>query len=126
MPPSAITGVLDAFAASTQSMIAVSCGTPTPATIRVVQIEPGPMPTLMASAPQSINALAPSLVRDVPGDYLHLVRLTFDASHRVEHISRMAVSSIDHNKVNTGCDERLGAREAFVADGRRRGNTNRP
>ena len=66
MPPSAITGVLDAFAASTQSMIAVSCGTPTPATIRVVQIEPGPMPTLMASAPQSISALAPSLVATFP------------------------------------------------------------
>jgi hypothetical protein len=44
MPPSAITGVFDAFAASTQSMIAVRCRTPTPATIRVVQIEPGPIP----------------------------------------------------------------------------------
>ena len=38
-------------------MIAVSCGTPTPATMRVVQIEPGPMPTLTASAPASISAL---------------------------------------------------------------------
>ncbi len=48
MPPSAITGASAFFAASTASMIAVSCGTPTPATMRVVQIEPGPMPTLIA------------------------------------------------------------------------------
>ena len=47
-------------------MMAVSCGTPTPATIRVVQIEPGPMPTLMASAPASISALAPSPVATLP------------------------------------------------------------
>ena len=66
MPPSAITGVLAFFAASTASMMAVSCGTPTPATIRVVQIEPGPMPTLMESAPASISAWAPSAVATLP------------------------------------------------------------
>src|SRR5207253_10416078 len=37
MPPSAITGVFDFFASSTESRIAVICGTPTPATMRVVQ-----------------------------------------------------------------------------------------
>ena len=47
-------------------MMAVSCGTPTPATMRVVQIEPGPMPTLIASAPASISALAPSAVATLP------------------------------------------------------------
>jgi hypothetical protein len=66
MPPSAITGVPVFFAASTASMIAVSCGTPTPATILVVQIEPGPMPTLIESAPESISALAPSAVATLP------------------------------------------------------------
>ncbi len=35
------------------SKMAVSWGTPTPAMMRVVQIEPGPMPTLMPSAPAS-------------------------------------------------------------------------
>ncbi len=40
--------------------MAVSWGTPTPATMRVVQIEPGPMPTFTASAPASIRALAAS------------------------------------------------------------------
>jgi hypothetical protein len=37
---------------------AVICGTPTPATMRVVQIEPGPMPTLTPSAPASTSASA--------------------------------------------------------------------
>ena len=66
MPPSATTGTLAFFAASTASMIAVSCGTPTPATMRVVQIDPGPIPTLIASAPASISACAPSLVAILP------------------------------------------------------------
>src|SRR4029079_17979534 len=63
-PPSAITGT--PFAARAASMIAVSCGTPTPATIRVVQIDPGPIPTLIASAPASTSALAASAVATLP------------------------------------------------------------
>ena len=60
MPPSAITGTFDPSAARAASITAVSWGTPTPATMRVVQIEPGPMPTFTASAPASIRALAAS------------------------------------------------------------------
>ena len=45
---------------------AVSCGTPTPATTRVVQIEPGPMPTFTPSAPESINDLVASAVATFP------------------------------------------------------------
>jgi len=37
--------------ASATLCIAVTCGIPTPATMRVVQIEPGPMPTFTPSAP---------------------------------------------------------------------------
>jgi hypothetical protein len=48
------------------SAIAVICGTPTPATTRVVQIEPGPMPTLTACAPASISALVPTDVATWP------------------------------------------------------------
>ena len=66
MPPSAITGTPAARQTSAASRIAVSCGTPTPATMRVVQIEPGPMPTLTASAPASISARAPSAVATLP------------------------------------------------------------
>ena len=42
------------------------CGTPTPEITRVVQIEPGPMPTLTASAPASIRSRAPSAVATFP------------------------------------------------------------
>jgi hypothetical protein len=38
-------------APSIANWIAEICGTPTPATMRVVQMEPGPTPTLTASAP---------------------------------------------------------------------------
>ena len=44
-------------------MMAESCGTPTPATMRVVQIEPGPMPTLTrvrARIDQRLGAVAAS------------------------------------------------------------------
>src|SRR5215470_395053 len=44
--------------ASATFWMAVICGTPTPATMRVVQIEPGPIPTLTPSAPCSTSALA--------------------------------------------------------------------
>jgi len=66
MPPSPIAGTPAARQASAASRIAVSCGTPTPATMRVVQIEPGPMPILTASAPASISACAPSRVATLP------------------------------------------------------------
>ena len=42
------------------------CGTPMPVTIRVVQIEPGPIPTFTASAPASRNARAASAVAILP------------------------------------------------------------
>ena len=66
MPPSAISGTpVPSRAAATLAMAEI-CGTPTPATMRVVQIEPGPMPTLTASAPASARALAASAVAMLP------------------------------------------------------------
>ena len=59
-PPSAIIGTPASRPARAASITAVSCGTPTPATMRVVQIEPGPIPTFTASAPASIRARAAS------------------------------------------------------------------
>jgi hypothetical protein len=66
MPPSAITGISDLAASSAHSKTAVNCGTPIPAITLVVQIEPGPIPTLIASAPASINLRVPSLVATFP------------------------------------------------------------
>src|SRR6266851_2963289 len=64
MPPSAITGTSPAPA--TASRMAVICGTPTPVTTRVVQIEPGPTPTFTASTPRSTRARAPASVATLP------------------------------------------------------------
>ena len=66
IPPSAITGIPRLFMAAAASETAVICGTPTPVTIRVVQIEPGPIPTLTALTPASTSANAPSAVATLP------------------------------------------------------------
>src|SRR5215207_5247725 len=65
-PPSPITGTPAGAQAWAASWIAVTCGTPTPATTRVVQIEPGPTPTLTPSAPASTSAWAPARVATFP------------------------------------------------------------
>ena len=66
IPPSAIAGTPRDLQAAAVSSTAVNCGTPTPATTRVVQMLPGPMPTFTASAPASISASAPSGVATLP------------------------------------------------------------
>ncbi|MNH08861.1 hypothetical protein D3C79_682950 [compost metagenome] len=66
MPPSAITGIPVPSSASTASEMAVIWGTPTPVTIRVVQMEPGPIPTLTALTPAATSALAPAAVATLP------------------------------------------------------------
>ena len=60
IPPSAIIGILYLSATLAQSYIAVICGTPIPAITLVVQIEPGPMPTFIASL-ASISSFVASL-----------------------------------------------------------------
>ena len=66
IPPSAITGTPLFEQASTALITAVNWGTPTPVTILVVHIEPGPIPTLIAFAPLSISASAASGVPTFP------------------------------------------------------------
>jgi len=68
MPPSAMRGMPYCFATAEQSLMAVICGTPIPATTRVVQMEPGPMPTLMASTPAVIELHGCIRRGDVAGD----------------------------------------------------------
>ena len=65
-PPSAMSGTPAGPQALAARWIAVIWGTPTPATTRVVQIEPGPTPTLTASTPASMSACAPSVVATLP------------------------------------------------------------
>ena len=52
MPPSEIILIFLVLRVFFTSMIAEICGTPTPATILVVHIDPGPIPTLIISAPE--------------------------------------------------------------------------
>ena len=66
MPPSAMIGMPYCAATQAASYTAVICGTPMPATTRVVQMEPGPMPTFTQSAPASISARVPSPVATLP------------------------------------------------------------
>jgi hypothetical protein len=96
--------------------MAVSCGTPTPATIRVVQIEPGPIPTLTASAPASI-----SVARcDVTRDHLDAVGGLLDPADRFQHPAGVAVRGVDHDQVASRRDQVLGALVAVLAHRRRR------
>src|ERR1035437_5440708 len=66
MPPSPTIGTSCSWATAAHIMIAVSCGTPTPATMRVVQMLPGPMPTFTPSAPALMSAAVPSGVATFP------------------------------------------------------------
>src|SRR6476646_10950394 len=65
-PPSATIGTPLPSSTLAQSAIAVSCGIPEPDTMRVVQIDPGPTPTLTASTPAFSNSLAASAVAMLP------------------------------------------------------------
>ena len=66
IPPSAITRIPYLSASSAQSAIAVICGTPMPATTRVVQMEPGPIPTFTASTPALIRSCVAAAVATFP------------------------------------------------------------
>src|SRR5512133_2053513 len=65
-PPSEMTGTPYFSAARAQSSTAVICGTPTPETTRVVQIEPGPTPTFTPSTPARQSASTASPVATFP------------------------------------------------------------
>ena len=79
MPPSAMIGTLCRAAARAHSITDVIIGTPMPATTRVVQMEPAPMPTLTASTPASISASVASARRHVAGHEIGVGELAADA-----------------------------------------------
>src|SRR3954452_1367552 len=66
IPPSEMQGTPKRDAARTHASTALICGTPTPATTRVVQMLPGPIPTLTASTPASQSAATASAVATLP------------------------------------------------------------
>ena len=90
-------------------MIAVIIGTPMPATTRVVQIDPAPMPTLTASTPESISASRALGGRDVAGDQIDVREAPPHCAHHVEHALRVAVRGVDDEHVHVRRHQRLGA-----------------
>ncbi len=67
MPPSARIGdIVFGRGAWTPHTAPSFCGMPTPATTRVVQMEPGPWPTLMQLAPASARKATPSALVTLP------------------------------------------------------------
>jgi hypothetical protein len=86
--------------------MAMICGTPTPATMRVVQMEPGPMPTLTASAPASARASAAAPVAMLPPMTSMWGYVLFDPAHAVDHALAVAVRGIHHDGIDAGLDQR--------------------
>src|SRR5271168_4640429 len=66
IPPSARIETFFFVAAREQTYSAVICGMPTPATMRVVQIEPGPCPTLIVVAPADARYSTPAALVTLP------------------------------------------------------------
>ena len=112
MPPSAIAGMPCSRQAAAVSSTAVNCGTPTPATTRVVQMLPGPMPIFTASAPASISARAPSGVATLPAITCTALDCVLIASTARSTPGGMAVRGIDHDDVDPGRDQRARAVDA--------------
>ena len=119
MPPSAISGTPVPSSAAATSATAVICGTPTPATIRVVQMEPGPTPTFTPSAPGRDQRPRRLRRDDVAADDLQLRVLLLDGADPVEHALGVAVGGVDDQQVDARLDQRLDAlgRVAARADG---------
>jgi hypothetical protein len=63
-------------------------------------MEPGPMPTLTASAPASRSATAASRGRDVAGDHVDLGEVLLDPAGHLDHALAVAVRGVDHHHVD--------------------------
>jgi hypothetical protein len=75
--------------------MAVICGTPAPVTTRVVQIDPGPMPTFSPSMPSAIKSRAPSAVATFPASSSMSGNLCFTCANGIHHARRVPVRSVD-------------------------------
>jgi hypothetical protein len=84
------------------------------------------MPTLTASAPASISALAPSRRCHVAGHDAHRVGQLLGAANGIEHPLRMAMGGVDDQQVHPGIDQALGALEPILTHRGGRGCTQPP
>ena len=116
MPPSAMIGILCGAAARAHSATAVIIGTPIPATMRVVQIDPAPMPTFTASTPISIERFGGFACGHVPGHQIDVRILASDPPDHVEHALRMSVRGVDHEDIDVRGDQCGGPIKRVLAD----------
>ena len=84
---------------------------------RVVQIEPGPMPTFTASAPASIRSRQPSAVATLPAT-TSISHCCLDLLDRLDDVRRMAVGTIDDQDIDVLVDQAVGPLEVEHADRR--------
>jgi len=105
-PPSAMIGMPRPSSAAAMLATAVICGTPTPATTRVVQIEPGPIPTLTASTPAATRSSAASLVTMLPAMSSRSPQRDFNRAAISEHAAGMPVRRVEHHHIDPGFAQR--------------------
>ncbi len=101
MPPSAMQGTPAARQAWAASYTAVSCGTPTPATIRVVQ-RAGANTDLHGVRASLNHGLSTGAGADVAADDLHAVEggVVLQAGNHVECQTGLTVGGVDHEHVH--------------------------
>ena len=125
MPPSAMIGTSESPTARRHSTSACTCGTPKLVVRRVVQPPPGPMPTLMPSAPRSRRNVAPSAVATLPAIISDVAEALAEFRDRPLHDDRVAVRDVDDDDVDAGADE-LGGALQVVAGRANRGADTKP
>src|SRR3954447_16739947 len=140
-PPSAITGTPAALAASAASYTAVICGTPTPATTRVVQMVVGGAPDpghgaggadgagsdadldrIRTGVNQRLGAGAGGHIAADDVDAVLAAELLLHPRDHVEDGALVAVGGVDDDHVDPGVDQQAGALVGVLADAHRRGD----
>ena len=116
IPPSATSVMPCRFAATAQSWMAVICGTPTPATTRVVQIAPGPYPDLHAVGAGGDHRVDGFGGDDVAADDLD-VEAALDLLDDVEHALASGRGTVSTTRRSTpAATRRLGSLEGVGPD----------
>ena len=123
-PPSPMTGTPAGRHALATSWIAVTCGTPTPATTRVVQMLPGPDADLDAVDAGVDQRLRTGAGGDVAAEHLDVAggRVGLEPPHHVEHQPGLAVGGVGHEHVDAGLDQGRGPLPRVAEEADRRGD----
>ena len=108
--------------AAAHSATAENWGTPTPATTRVEHTEPGPTPTLIASAPAAIRSSAPSAVATFPAMTSISPTHSLTSPMALEGLLHVTMGDVQHQRVRAGVAERLRPLQVIAANADGGGN----